>query len=197
MVNNVLAFDIETKNLSNEIGGWNNTHMFLVSTVSTWDGDIAKVYVDEPEKISKGEYQVLPMNQLKFDLDDHLEKGGKLLGHNIAGFDLPVLRDSLDIYCIHKYFKNNQYIDTSKLITKACGERITLQNAIDHTLGKSKSLESHEAPALWKMGEYDTVIEYCLKDSQLVYDLWKAGQSDTIKAFSIKNKEIIDIEVKW
>jgi hypothetical protein len=47
------------------------------------------------------------------------------------------------------------------------------------------------------MGEYDTVIEYCLKDSQLVYDLWKAGQSDTIKAFSIKNKEIIDIEVKW
>ena len=180
MANDVLAFDIETKNLSNEIGGWNNTHMFLVSTVSTWDGDIAKVYVDEPEKISKGEYQ-----------------GGKLLGHNIAGFDLPVLRDSLDIYCIHKYFKNNQYIDTSKLITKACGERITLQNAIDHTLGKSKSLESHEAPALWKMGEYDTVIEYCLKDSQLVYDLWKAGQSDTIKAFSIKNKEIIDIEVKW
>ena len=75
MANDVLAFDIETKNLSNEIGGWNNTHMFLVSTVSTWDGDIAKVYVDEPEKISKGEYQVLPMSQLKFDLDDHLENG--------------------------------------------------------------------------------------------------------------------------
>lgn len=197
MASDVLAFDIETKNLSNEIGGWNNTHMFLVSTVSTWDGDIAKVYVDEPEKISKGEYQVLPMRQLKYDLDDHFEKGGKLLGHNIAGFDLPVLRDSLDIFCINKYFKHNQYIDTSKVITKICGERIALQNIIDHTLGKSKLLESHDAPALWKMGEYDTVIKYCLSDSKLVYDLWLKGQSDTIKAFSINNKEVIDIEVVW
>ena len=47
MVNNVLAFDIETKNLSNEIGGWGNTHMFLVSTVATWDGSIGKMYVEE------------------------------------------------------------------------------------------------------------------------------------------------------
>tara|TARA_R100000781_G_scaffold111292_1_gene77642 strand:- start:472 stop:1065 length:594 start_codon:yes stop_codon:yes gene_type:complete len=197
MANNVLAFDIETKNLSNEIGGWNNTHMFLVSTVATWDGDIAKVYVDEPDNITKGEYQILPMSQLKYDLDNHFEKGGKLLGHNIAGFDLPVLRDSLDIYCISKYFKHRQYIDTSQLITKACGERIALQNVIDHTLGESKLLESHDAPALWKMGEYDKVIKYCLSDSKLVYDLWIAGKSDTIKAFSINNKEIIDIEVKW
>jgi hypothetical protein len=197
MVNDILAFDIETKNLSHEIGGWNNTHMFLVSTVTTWDGNIAKVYVEEPDLISKGNYTVLPISQLKYDLDDCLQKGTKLLGHNIAGFDLPVLRDSLDIYCIHKFLKERQYIDTSKLITKACGERITLQNAIDHTLGKSKALESHEAPVLWKAGDYDTVINYCLSDSMLVYDLWKAGQSDTIKAFSINNKEIIDIEVKW
>ena len=29
----VLALDIETKNYSYEIGGWDNTHMFQVSTV--------------------------------------------------------------------------------------------------------------------------------------------------------------------
>ena len=33
MASDILAFDIETKNLSNEIGGWNNTHMFLVSKI--------------------------------------------------------------------------------------------------------------------------------------------------------------------
>jgi len=200
MTNNVLAFDIETKNLSNEIGGWNNTHMFLVSTVSTWDGNIANVYVDKEltDTISKGEYQVFPISQLKYDLDDHLQKGGLLLGHNIVGFDLPVLRDSLDIYCAGQYLYKRQYIDTSQLVTKACGERITLQNLVDHTLGQQKSLESHEAPALWKMGEYDTVIDYCVKDSKLVYDLWKRGQEETIKAFSIDKKEIINIEVnQW
>ena len=47
------------------------------------------------------------------------------------------------------------------------------------------------------MGEYDTVIDYCVKDSKLVYDLWKKGQEETIKAFSIDKKEIIDIEVNW
>ena len=32
-MNNVMAIDLETKNLSTDIGGWGNTHMFLVSTV--------------------------------------------------------------------------------------------------------------------------------------------------------------------
>ena len=35
----------------------------------------------------------------------HFEKGGRLLGHNIKAFDLPILRDSMDIYCINKYIK--------------------------------------------------------------------------------------------
>ena len=37
MATNVLAIDLETKNMSHEIGGWENTHMFQVSTVCTWD----------------------------------------------------------------------------------------------------------------------------------------------------------------
>ena len=43
----VLALDIETKNLSHEIGGWHNTHMFKVSTICTWDGDIGTIYIDK------------------------------------------------------------------------------------------------------------------------------------------------------
>ena len=42
----VLAIDLETKNMSYEIGGWDNTHMFLVSTVCTWDGDKGTIYMD-------------------------------------------------------------------------------------------------------------------------------------------------------
>jgi len=197
MANDVLAIDLETKNLSHEIGGWGNTHMFMISTVSTWDGNIAKVYVENVDEIAKGEYQVFPLSQLKYDLDSHLEKGGKLLGHNIVGFDLPVLRDSLDIYCIGKCLKNKQYIDTSHLLTKEYGERFTLQNLVDHSMGEQKSMESHEAPALWKSGEYDKVVEYCLKDTKLVYNLWKMGRESEIKAFSIDKKEIMEMKVNW
>ena len=196
----VVALDIETKNLSTEIGGWGNTHMFLVSTVATWDGQIGKIYVerDITDKIvAKSNVQILPLRQLKFDLDDIHKSGKKLLGHNIAAFDLPVLRDSLDIYCIRKFLKDEQYIDTSKEITKQYGERIRLQNLVDNTLGETKSLESVMAPALWKQGEYQEVVDYCLKDCKLVYDLYKHGLDNDIKAFSIEKEEFVELKMEW
>ena len=117
-MNEVMALDIETKNFAHEIGGWGNTHMFQVSTVCTWDGDKGIVYIDKAvDDLKKSNIEVKPISQLKFDLDDHIQKGGLLLGHNIAAFDLPVLRDALDIYCINKYFSKRAYIDTSKEVT--------------------------------------------------------------------------------
>lgn len=34
----VLAIDIETGNSAADIGGWNNTHMWNITCVTTWDG---------------------------------------------------------------------------------------------------------------------------------------------------------------
>jgi hypothetical protein len=200
MTGDVVAIDIETKNLSTDIGGWQNTHMFLVSTVTTWDGTIGKIYVENDiiDKIeSKPNIQIIPMRQLKFDLNDILDKGHKLLGHNIVAFDLPVLRDSLDIYCIRKFIKNQQYIDTSKELLKLSGERFPLQNLVDNTLGETKSLESAMAPKLWKSGNYQEVVDYCLKDSQLVYDLWTYGIDKEIKAFSVEKEKFVELKVEW
>ena len=196
----VVAFDIETKNLSTEIGGWGNTHMFVVSTVATWDGQIGKIYVerDITDKIvAKSNTQILPMRQLKYDLEEIYKSGKKLLGHNIAAFDLPVLRDSLDIYCVRKILNDEQYIDTSREITKQYGERISLQNLVDNTLGETKSMESAMAPALWKAGEYQEVVDYCLKDCKLVYDLYNHGIDNEIKAFSIEKEEFVELKMEW
>jgi len=199
-MNNVMAIDLETKNLSTDIGGWGNTHMFLVSTVTTWNGDTGTVYVDEPvsDTFAKSGIQTKPLRELKFDLDDHFQKGGILLGHNIVAFDLPVLRDAMDIYCIRKYITNKQYIDTSKYFVENYGDRYALNNLVDHTLGKQKTLNSMDAPRLWKQGEYDIVVDYCLKDSQLVYELWKYGKDNNIiKVFNMAEEKEIEVEVNW
>ena len=196
----VIALDIETKNLSTEIGGWGNTHMFLVSTVATWDGTIGKIYVEKEityKIVAKSNVQVLPLRQLKYDLDDIHKSGEKLLGHNIVAFDLPVLRDSLDIYCIRKFLNDKQYIDTSKEITKQHGERIRLQNLVDNTLGETKSLESIMAPSMWKAGEYQEVVDYCLKDCKLVYDLYNHGLDNVVKAFSIEQEKDVELKMEW
>ena len=195
----VLALDIETKNMSHEIGGFSNTHMFQVSTVATWDGSNGTVYVDEPvDSFAKSGHIVKSLGELKYDLDDLLSKGGKVLGHNIAVFDLPILRVYMDIYCIHKYLGDENYIDTSKILLKEHGERFPLKNLVKCTMNDFKLMDSADAPKLWKMGQYDEVVEYCMKDTQLVYDLWKYGQEHGIvKAFSIEKEEFVNLEVDW
>jgi len=195
----VLAIDLETKNMSYDIGGFGNTHMFQVSTVATWDGNNGTVYVDEPvESFAKSGHTVKPLSELKYDLDNHFENGGLLLGHNIAAFDLPILRDSMDIYCVNKYVKEKQYIDTSKILLKEHGERFQLKNLVKCTMNDAKLMDSADAPKLWKMGRFDEVVDYCMKDTQLVYDLWKYGQDNgVVKAFSMEKGEHKELEVKW
>ena len=196
---NVLAIDLETKNMSHDIGGWGNTHMFQVSTVCTWDGDVGNIYIDEAvDDLKKSNVEIKPLSQLKFDLDDHLEKGGVLLGHNIVGFDLPVLKNAMDIFCIKKYLDKRAYIDTSRILNKEFGERYSLSNLVQHTLGSDKIMESAMAPEVWKAGGYSEVADYCLKDCQLVFDLWKHGQNNkVVKGFSIEQEEVLDLGVDW
>ncbi len=195
----MLAIDLETKNMSYDIGGFSNTHMFQVSTVATWDGANGTVYVDEAvDSFAKSGHIIKPLSELKYDLDNHLEKGGVLLGHNIKAFDLPILRDSMDIFCINKYLKNEKFIDTSRILMKEHGERFQLKNLVKCTMNDAKLMDSADAPKLWKMGQYDEVVEYCMKDTQLVFDLWKYGQENGIvKAFSLEKGEHKELEVKW
>lgn len=198
-MNDILAIDIETKNYSHEIGGWDNTHMFKVSTVCTWDGDKGTIYIDKAvDELKKSNVSIKSISELKYDLDDHLEKGTFLLGHNIQAFDLPVLRDALDIYCINKYIGKKQYIDTSKEVTKSTGQRYSLNNLATWTLDNSKLYSSEEAPILWKDGKYSEVAKYCLKDCELVYDLWKHGvDNGIVKGFSLDEELEKEIEVIW
>ena len=195
----VLALDIETKNMSYEIGGFSNTHMFQVSTVATWDGNTGTVYVDEAvDSFAKSGHIIKSLRDLKYDLDEHYENGGLLLGHNLAAFDLPILRDSMDIFCINKYIKEQKYIDTSKSLLKGHKERFQLKNLVKCTMDDFKLMDSADAPKLWKMGQYDEVVEYCMKDTQLVYDLWQYGQDNGfVKAFSIEKGEYVELEVNW
>ena len=198
-MSNILAIDLETKNYSYEIGGWNNTHMFQVSTVCTWDGDKGTIYIDKAvDDLKKSNVEIKPISQLKYDLDEHKSNDGILLGHNIVSFDLPVLKNALDIYCIKKYLDDKSYIDTSHYLSKEHGERYSLSNLVTNTLGSDKIMSSEDARKVWKAGGYNEVAEYCLKDCELVYDLWKHGQENGIvKGLSINEEEVKELKVGW
>ena len=186
-MNKVISFDIETKNLSYEIGGWENQHLFKVACITTWDGDNAVIYSDEKLSgvLTKSENTVIKtLREFKFDIDDHL----------------PVLRDSMDIYIVRKYLedKSNRCIDTSAYMTKHHGKRIHLDNLVKCTLDDSKSMSGIDSVIKWRQGEFDEVAEYCLKDSRLTYDLWKYGQEHGIvKYYDEVKDEHIEAKVEW
>ena len=94
--------------------------------------------------------------------------------------------------------KRRKYIDTSRILNKEHGERFQLSNLVKCTMDDSKLMDSSDAPKLWKMGRYDEVVEYCMKDTQLVYDLWKYGQDNgLVKAFSVEQEQFVELGVDW
>ena len=101
---NVMAIDLETKNMSYEIGGFGNTHMFQVSTVTTWDGSTERHTLMKPLMFHKVTSSKACGPQA--DLDDFQQRSS--ISHNIAAFDHLSL-EILDTYCIRKYLENARH----------------------------------------------------------------------------------------
>ncbi len=199
----MLALDIETANYSHEIGGWGQSHLFEPTVVATWDGDNSVVYSNENvSKYLPEDTVVKPLHPktLGEDLAKHVAEGGLVLGHNLKNFDLPILRDALDCWTagdiMHK--STEQVFDTSALLKRIVGHAVPLSDACLHTLNKGKLMNSHDAPIEWRKGNHSKVAEYCLKDSQLVYELWRHGVDEGfVKARCRASGEVKEYEVDW
>jgi hypothetical protein len=198
-VTDVLALDIETANYSWQIGGWGNTHLFEPTVVCTWDGEEGHVFSKQHINTKDMTWHSLHPRALGDHLEKHVLAGGKILGHNLMGFDLPVLRDALDCYYAGQLMKSKEdVIDTSALLRSTTGSSHHLDDICKHTLGTGKTQKSEDAPRLWKEGEYLAVADYCLKDCQLVYNVWKHGRdSGFVKNRNQRTGIIDDIEVVW
>lgn len=200
-MSDILALDIETANFSHEIGGWHNTHLFEPSVAATWDGHDGTIYCNEGLDVDST-VKALHPRTLGDDLADHVEKGGKILGHNIKAFDLPVLRDALDCWTATDLMKSDSVLDTRNLVSKAAlsVEKVatSLDILVKHTLNTNKLMNSADAPTAWREGRYDEVAKYCLSDAQLTYDLYQFGKAEGhVLSRSLETGEVIEIEVEW
>ena len=198
----IMAIDIETGNYSYEIGGWDKTHLFEPVVVATWDGENAHIFSKEDSVMIAGAH-VHPLHprELGEHLQKHIESGGKIIGHNIRGFDLPVLRDALDMhYAGVLMSKAKEYlIDTSWTLRSSAGHSVSLDDVCKHTLGRGKEImHSEDAPIAWREKKFMEVMKYCLADCQLNFDLFKHGQrKGVVKARDINSGILNDIEVRW
>jgi len=201
-VSKIMAIDIETANYSYEIGGWDKTHLFEPVVVATWDGENAHIF-SKADTVMVADAEVHPLHprELGEHLQKHIEAGGKIIGHNIRGFDLPVLRDALDMHYAGVLIKeaDSHLIDTSWTLRSSAGQSVSLDDVCKHTLGRGKEImHSEDAPVAWRESKFLEVMKYCLQDCQLNYDLFKYGQREgVVKARHSVSGIITDIEVLW
>tara|TARA_R100000353_G_scaffold138948_1_gene98863 strand:- start:630 stop:1238 length:609 start_codon:yes stop_codon:yes gene_type:complete len=202
-MSDIMALDIETSNYSWEIGGWQNKALFDPSVVATWDGDNAAIFSKQDVEIDGLDIKALHPRTLGDHITDFVEKGGKIIGHNILGFDFPVLRESLDCWAITDVMqKNDSVFDTKTMFQKASLPHGTLETSLNvlskHNLNQDKLMQSIEAPKAWAEGKYEEVIKYCVSDAQLTYDLFMVGRNEgIIKSRSLETGEIVEVEVEW
>tara|TARA_R110000737_G_scaffold334226_1_gene352355 strand:- start:433 stop:753 length:321 start_codon:yes stop_codon:yes gene_type:complete len=106
----------------------------------------------------------------------------------------------MDIYIVRKYLeeKETRCIDTSRMMTKAAGKRIPLDNLAKCNLNSQKSGDGLSAVRWWGEGKYEEVAKYCLKDSQLTLDVWKMGvENGNLSFFDEDLGELVKIDLEW
>lgn len=152
---NDIVLDIETQNTFEEVGGY-FTDKLKVSLVG--------VYFYETDTYESFLEADLPQ------MFKRLEQGGRIIGYNSIGFDMPVLNN----YYVGDLLKLQQ-LDILKEIEKALGHRIKLDDVAKATLGTKKSGHGLQAVQWWKEGKIDEIREYCLQDVKVTKEVYEFG----------------------
>ncbi len=200
-MSDIMVLDIETSNFSYEIGGWDKTHLFDPVIVATWDGEEGHLFSKQEIDIADSTWHPLHPKVLGEHLENHIKKGGKIIGHNICGFDLPILRDALDCHYAGVLLGKSKelLIDTARVLRQLTGYGVPLDDVCKATLGEGKeSMGSADAPVAWREGRHAEVAKYCLEDCKMNLELFNHGREHgMIKSRNVSTGIIDDIEVLW
>lgn len=176
-MSNEIVLDIETQNTFEEVGGY-FTDKLKVSLVG--------VYYYET-----GAYE----SYLEPDLPalfQRLEKGGRIIGYNSIGFDMPVLNN----YYTGDLLKLPQ-LDILREIEKELGHRIKLDDVAKATLGTQKSGHGLQAVTWWKQGKIDEIRQYCLQDVKVTMEVYEFGLKNGYILFDNRRGERQAVRVNF
>jgi len=148
----VITFDIETKNLFQDVGSNNPT-----------DLDISVICIHDSLDNSYQSFLETDFGKL-WPL---LEQADAFVTWNGDHFDIPLL---------NKYYPGDlttiKSIDLMREVQLVLGRRLKLDTVGEATLSRNKSGHGLDAIEWWRAGEYDKVIKYCIEDVRLTRDLY-------------------------
>ena len=175
-----VVFDLETKRLAKEVGGWNHIDKIGFAVGVTYD-----VSADSFNRFTEDQTD---------QLIDLLIQSEQIIGFNLIRFDYTVLRpygfqltDAI----------RTKTVDLLQDIYNALGFRIGLDNLAEATLHESKSADGLAAVKWFREGKIDKVFAYCEQDVRVTYQLWEFGATHGYVIYSDRQGNRKQVHVKW
>lgn len=160
----VVIFDLETRRLAKDVGGWGN--------LKRGDGSISALVVGD--SISR-RYHLYDLATLALAVE-HLESADVVLSFNGQEFDVPVIEGLLK-----RRLEIRVHIDLLQLVWAAATGRRS-GNKLDDlalaTLGYGKPHDGTLAPILADEGRWAELFDYCLLDVDLTKRLFAYVQKN-------------------
>lgn len=148
----VITFDIETKNMFQDVGS-NDPADLDLSVICIHDS-----FTNEFTSYLEADFGKLwPI----------LEQADAFVTWNGDHFDIPIL---------NKYYPGDlskiKSIDLMREVQQVLGRRLKLDSVGEATLNRNKSGNGIDAIEWWRNGEVDKIIQYCIEDVRLTRDLY-------------------------
>ncbi len=148
----VITFDIETKNLFQDVGSNDPA-----------DLDLSVICIHDSATNEFTSYLEADFNKLW----PILEQADAFVTWNGDHFDIPIL---------NKYYPGDltriKSIDLMREVQLVLGRRLKLDTVGEATLNRNKSGHGLDAIEWWRNGEIEKIIHYCIEDVRLTRDLY-------------------------
>ncbi|MCS7301111.1 MAG: ribonuclease H-like domain-containing protein [Fimbriimonadales bacterium] len=156
---NIVYFDLETKYLAEEVGGWSfidRMELAVAVTYSTRRGGFS--HYTEAEVGA---------------LIDELCNADLVVGFNILRFDYTVLRPYTT-----RDLRQLPSFDILRDLEQRLGHRVKLDSCAQATLGTAKGGDGKQAVRWFREGQIDKVVHYCKQDVDIVRRLHEYGKQN-------------------
>jgi len=170
-------YDVETQKSADEVAGWGNIHLMLVSVAVTWC---------EQDGLKRWREEEVPA------MIDYLTKFDRIITFNGDRFDSKVLSHYGDVSRIRQ-----KSFDIAPRLFSKLGHRLKLETLAQATLGIGKTADGMLALKWWKEGKIDQIAEYCEQDVKVLVDIVKfAREKGYVQYFDLDGRRRT-VYVKW
>ncbi len=175
----ICYFDLETQKSAEDVGGWQNTHLMMVSVAVVFDSLDERFYTFTENQIDA--------------LIKQLTAADLVVGFNCKRFDFAVLAP----YTNHNLHTIATF-DILEDIYNRLGYRLSLDHLAQETLHKRKSANGLKALEWFKAGEIEKLTHYCKQDVELTKDLFFYGLENGYLVYRNKSQnERLRLLVDW